>query len=101
MGEFGRTPKVNSGQPGIPIPGRDHWGDAISVMMAGGGLRGGVVVGQTNARAEHPIDRPLQPHDILATVYHVMGVDTSVSFPDHAGRPIPILSAGEPIRELI
>ncbi len=101
MGEFGRTPKVNSGQPGIPIPGRDHWGDAISVMMAGGGLRGGVVVGQTNQRAEHPIDRPLAPHDILATVYHVMGVDTTAAFPDHAGRPIPILSAGEPIRELI
>jgi hypothetical protein len=101
MGEFGRTPKVNNGQPGIPIPGRDHWGDAISVMMAGGGLRGGTVVGQTNQRAEHPVDRPLQPHDILATVYHVMGIDPTISFPDHAGRPIPILSAGEPIRELI
>jgi hypothetical protein len=43
----------------------------------------------------------LAPHDILATVYHVMGVDTTAAFPDHAGRPIPILSAGEPIRELI
>lgn len=101
MGEFGRTPKVNSGQPGIPIPGRDHWGDAISVMLAGGGLRGGVVVGQTNQRAEHPVDRPLEPHDILATVYQVMGVDSRAAFPDHAGRPIPILSAGEPIRELL
>lgn len=101
MGEFGRTPKVNTGQPGIPIPGRDHWGDAISVMLAGGGLRGGVVVGQTNERAEHPVDRPLEPHDILATVYHVMGVDPRATFNDHAGRPIPILSAGEPIRELM
>ena len=101
MGEFGRTPKVNNGQPGIPIPGRDHWGDAISVMMAGGGLRGGTVVGQTNQRAEHPVDRQLKPHDILAPVYHVMGIDPTISFPDHAGRPIPILSAGEPIRELI
>lgn len=101
MGEFGRTPKVNTGQPGIPIPGRDHWGDAISVMLAGGGLRGGQVVGQTNARAEHPIDRPLEPHDILATIYHVMGVDPRVAFPDFAGRPIPVLSAGEPIRELV
>lgn len=100
MGEFGRTPKINAGQPGIPIPGRDHWGDAISVMLAGGGLRGGVVVGETNSRAEHPVDRPLAPHDILATVYHVMGVDPKVTFPDHAGRPIPILSAGEPIKEL-
>lgn len=101
MGEFGRTPKVNTGQPGIPIPGRDHWGDAISVMLAGGGLKGGVVVGETNARAEHPIDRPLEPHDILATVYHVMGIDPRTTFPDHAGRPVAILPAGEPIRELL
>lgn len=101
MGEFGRTPKINSGQPGIPIPGRDHWGDAISVMLAGGGLRGGVVVGKTNERAEHPVDRPLEPQDILATVYHVMGVDPKIAFPDHAGRPIPILAGGEPIRELL
>ena len=101
MGEFGRTPKINTGQPGIPIPGRDHWGDAISVMMAGGGLRGGTVVGQTNARAEFPIERPLMPHDLLATIYEVMGIDTSLSFPDHSGRPIPILTEGTPIREIL
>ena len=101
MGEFGRTPKINTGQPGIPIPGRDHWGDAISVMMAGAGLRGGTVVGQTNARAEFPIERPLMPHDLLATVYEIMGIDTSLSFPDHSGRPIPILTEGTPIREIL
>lgn len=101
MGEFGRTPRINNGQPGIPIPGRDHWGDAISVMMAGGGLRGGVVVGETNDKAEFPIERPLKPADILATVYHVMGIDTEQAFPDFAGRPVPVLSEGEPIRELI
>ena len=96
MGEFGRTPRINNGQPGIPIPGRDHWGDAISVMLAGGGIRGGQVVGATNAKAEHPVDRPLKPHDLLATVYHVMGMDPTLSFPDRAGRPIPILTEGEP-----
>lgn len=101
MGEFGRTPKINTGQPGIPIPGRDHWGDAISVMMAGGGLRGGTVVGQTNARAEFPVERPLQPHDLLATVYDVMGIDPTLSFPDHSGRPVPILTEGQPIREIL
>ena len=100
MGEFGRTPRINSGQPGIPIPGRDHWGEAFSVMLAGGGLRGGQVVGATNARAERPVDRALQPHDILATVYRVMGIDQTLSFQDHAGRPIPILTEGTPIREL-
>ena len=101
MGEFGRTPKINTGQPGIPIPGRDHWGDAISVMMAGGGIRGGTVVGQTNARAEFPIERPLMPHDLLATVYEVMGIDPTLSFPDHSGRPVPILTEGRPIREIL
>lgn len=101
MGEFGRTPKINNGQPGIPIPGRDHWGNAISVMMAGGGLKGGIVVGATNTKAEFPIERALKPADILATVYHVMGIDPTTSFKDFAGRPVPMLDEGAPIAELI
>ena len=101
MGEFGRTPRINTGQPGIPIPGRDHWGDAISVMIAGGGIRGGTVVGATNSKAEFPMERPLKPHDLLATVYKVMGIDTQTSFKDFAGRPVPILTEGEPIHELL
>ncbi len=101
MGEFGRTPRINNGQPGIPIPGRDHWGDAISVMMAGGGLKPGVVVGSTNDKAEHPIDRPLKPADILATIYHVMGIDPKTTFNDYAGRPQAVLPEGEAIAELI
>ncbi len=100
MGEFGRTPRINTGQPGIPIPGRDHWGDAISVMMAGGGLRGGTVVGATNSKAEFPVERPLKPHDLLATVYKVMGIDPTISFRDFAGRPVPILTEGEAIHEV-
>ncbi len=101
MGEFGRTPRINNGQPGIAVPGRDHWGNAISVMMAGGGIKGGSVVGRTNDKAEHPIDRPLIPADVLATVYRVLGIDTTLAFKDFAGRPIPILSEGEPIREIL
>lgn len=101
MGEFGRTPRINSGQPGIPIPGRDHWGNAISVMMAGGGLRGGQVVGKTTGKAEHPVERPLKPADILSTVYRVMGIDQTLAFRDHAGRPIPILDEGKPIEEIL
>ena len=100
MGEFGRTPRINNGQPGIAIPGRDHWGDAISVMLAGGGLKGGTVIGQTNAKAEFPVERPLQPHDLLATVYRVMGINTELAYNDFAGRPVPILSEGEAIKEL-
>jgi hypothetical protein len=100
MGEFGRTPKLNTGQPGIPVPGRDHWGNAISVMMAGGGLKGGQVVGKTNAKAEHPVERALVPGDILATVYQVLGIDPALTFKDHTGRPIPILDEGRPIAEV-
>jgi hypothetical protein len=101
MGEFGRTPRINQGQPGIPIPGRDHWGNAISAMLAGGGLRTGQVVGKTNARAEHPVDRALKPCDLLATVYHVLGIDPRLTFKDHSGRPVPLLDEGEPIAEVI
>lgn len=101
MGEFGRTPKINTGQPGIPVPGRDHWGNAISAMIAGGGLKSGVVVGETNAKAERPKDRPLKPADLLATIYHQLGIDPSQTFLDHSGRPFPILDEGKPIHELI
>lgn len=101
MGEFGRTPRINTGQPGIPIPGRDHWGNAISAMMAGGGLRTGQVVGATNSKAEHPVETPLKPADLLATVYHVLGIDPTLSFPDHAGRPVPILDEGRAIAQVI
>jgi uncharacterized protein (DUF1501 family) len=101
MGEFGRTPRLNQGLPGNSTPGRDHWGEAFSVMMAGGGLRGGQVVGSTNSKGEHPIERPLQPSDVLATVYHTLGIDFRQTFNDNAGRPIPILDSGEPIKEII
>ena len=101
MGEFGRTPRLNKGQPGIPIPGRDHWGNAVSAMIAGGGLKGGQVVGKTNAKAEHPVDRALSPADLLATVYHVLGIDPGRTFEDFSGRPTAILDQGERISELI
>ncbi len=101
MGEFGRTPKLNSGQPGIPIPGRDHWGQAMSVILAGGGLKTGQVVGATTDKGEYPIERPLTPADVIATIYHVMGIDLHTSFLDHAGRPTPIIDSGSPINEII
>lgn len=101
MGEFGRTPRLNKGQPGIPIPGRDHWGNAISAMIAGGGLKGGQVVGATNSKAEHPVERPLKPANLLATVYKVLGIDPALTFNNHAGRPISILDECEPISEIL
>lgn len=101
MGEFGRTPRINTGQPGIPVPGRDHWGNAFSAVLAGGGLKEGVVVGRTNVRGEHPVERALRPSDIHATIYHVLGIDPNQTFRDHSGRPHPILDDGRAIAELI
>jgi hypothetical protein len=98
-GEFGRTPFVEYQQPGRP--GRGHHCAAMSILVAGGGLRTGQVVGATDAKADHPVDRPLTPGDLWATVYRFLGIDPEHTFPDTTGRPIAILASGEPIRELI
>ncbi len=94
-GEFGRTPKINN------EAGRDHWPSVMSVALAGGGLRTGQVIGASNSRGEVPLQRPLKPEDVLATVYRHLGIDPTTSFLNHAGRPIPILFDGEPIHELL
>ena len=67
----------------------------------GGGLKTGVVVGSTNSKAEHPKDRPLEPNDLWATMFQHLGIDTEHAFPDHQGRPMPILATGAPISELV
>ncbi len=103
-GEFGRTPRINPAvgtQTGIMQPGRDHWPQAMSVVVSGGGMRTGQVIGSTNAKGEHPKDRPLTPNDLWATMFQHLGIDIEHSFPDHFGRPMPILPHGEPIRELV
>jgi uncharacterized protein (DUF1501 family) len=92
---------MNQGQPGIPIPGRDHWGNAISALIAGGGIASGVVVGKTNSKAEHPVERAMNPGALLATIYHQLGIDASQTFKDHSGRPHPILDDPTPIKELV
>ena len=97
-GEFGRTPRLTHASGLI---GRDHWPDAQSALVSGGGLRMGQVVGATNSRGEYPVERPLSPQDLLATMYRHLGIDTRAEFRDFAGRPFPILPGGEPIRELI
>jgi hypothetical protein len=103
-GEFGRTPRIsyangetfNTGHG----PGRDHWGAAGSALVYGGGFPMGQVIGATNRLGEHPVERPIQPQDLLATIYRFLGIDPERTFPNHAGRPIPILPFGQPIREL-
>lgn len=100
MGEFGRTPRLRKGPPDDSI-GRDHWPDAYSVLVSGGGLRMGEVVGATNARGEYPTTAPVTPQDVLATVYRHLGIDPGRHFTDTLGKPVPILYRGEPIRQLI
>lgn len=103
-GEFGRTPKINSAigtQTGVTQPGRDHWAQAMSCLVSGGGMRTGQIIGATNSRGEYPAERPLTPNDLWATVYRHLGIDYDECFPDFQGRPMPILPFGEPISELL
>ena len=99
-GEFGRTPKI-AHQDKSKRPGRDHWPQAMSIFLSGGGLKMGQVIGATNSKAEEPVDRIMNSNCLLATIYHRFGIDTSHHFLDNAGRPMPILTDGTPIRELI
>ncbi len=97
-GEFGRTPRL---EDYFGRPGRDHWPNAMSLLVSGGGLRTGQVIGSTNSKGEHPQERPLAPEDLWATVYRHLGIDGEGTFPDYNGRPMPILPRGEVIRELL
>jgi hypothetical protein len=98
MGEFGRTPRLGVANGCL---GRDHWPQAMSALVSGGGLRMGQVVGSTNARGEYPQERPLAPQDLLATIYRHLGIDPRREFLDSAGRPTSILWSGRPIGELL
>jgi len=95
LGEFGRSPQINKDA------GRDHWVNASSVMMAGGGLGRGRVLGSTTAGGEEPRERPVAMTEVLATVYHQLGIDPRRQLPDAEGRPIDILPAADPIHELL
>jgi uncharacterized protein (DUF1501 family) len=95
FGEFGRSPRINS------LSGRDHWPGAMFALFAGGGLKMGQVVGSTDPKGEYPKTRPVGPQDVLATVYHVLGIDYRTVFHDNGGRPIPVLNEGKPIEELV
>jgi hypothetical protein len=104
-GEFSRTPRMNDGGNGGPpmskgTPGRDHWGNAMFCLMAGGGVKGGRIVGSTNRLGEAPKDRPVTPQDIHATIYAALGVDPSMKFLNHSGRPVPAIDNGQAITEL-
>jgi uncharacterized protein (DUF1501 family) len=98
-GEMGRTPRVGT-QRGT-VAGRDHWPQSGFALMAGGGLRMGQVIGATDPRGENPRGRAYTPQNVLATLYHVLGIDPATTINDHQGRPIYLLDDRDKVAELI
>lgn len=94
-GEFGRTPRINNNA------GRDHWGPAFTVAVAGGGIQGGRVIGRSDARAERPAGDPRGPEDLCATMYHLLGIDPADEFHTPDGRPVRIVNNGRIMRDLL
>jgi Protein of unknown function (DUF1501) len=95
MGDFGRTPTINKDA------GRDHWPPCYTVVLAGGGIRGGQTIGASDKIGAYPKDRPLSPADIHATIFRLLGYDpSSITYHTSDSRPI-LLSDGDPIRELL
>jgi hypothetical protein len=97
LSEHGRTPKLASVQGG----GRDHWSRCYSVVMAGGGVARGQVVGRSDKIASDPVERAVSPKDILATIYHLLGIDPASTITDLQGRPMVIAPDAEVIREVL
>ncbi len=94
-GEFGRTPRINRNA------GRDHWAPLSTLALAGGGLKMGQVVGESSPKAEVPHSRPISPQDLMATVFHVLGIDLKSQFMNQAGRPVYMIEDGRTIAELV
>jgi hypothetical protein len=94
MGEFGRTPRFNSSG------GRDHWANCFSVLLAGGGIRGGVAYGASDRIGAAPSTTPVHPQDLMATVYHSLGIDPHTIIYDLTHRPLPLME-GEPVHAIL
>jgi len=96
VSEFGRTPKVVD-----PGPGREHWADAGCILLAGGGIKVGQVIGETDGRGERAKSGQTDFQSLMATVYSVLGIDPAGSLPDFGGRPTHLLDNPRPIKELL
>ncbi len=95
LSEFGRTPRIN------PAGGRDHWPQCFTVYFAGGGVRGGQVIGHSDSIGGYPAERAVDPSEIVATVFESLGIDQETTLPGPSGRPFPLVDFGKhPIREL-
>jgi hypothetical protein len=95
MGEMGRAPRINR------TAGRDHWPQCGFSLLIGGGIREGLVLGASDKLGAYPTDHPVAPGDLVATIYHLLGVDPEVTVPDLTGRPIAIAHGGRPIRAIL
>ena len=95
MGEMGRTPRINA------RAGRDHWPQCGFVLMAGGGAKRGFVLGTTDAQAAYPTDRPVSAGDLVSTIYHLLGIDYTLTVNDVSGRPNHISHGGELVQEIL
>ncbi len=95
LGDFGRSPRINNGA------GRDHWNACYTVMLAGGGIKGGHVHGASDSTGARPVASPTTPADIIATIYHLLGVDPHHVIHDHLGRPHPVVINGNVVSALI
>ncbi|HVW01969.1 MAG TPA: DUF1501 domain-containing protein, partial [Planctomycetaceae bacterium] len=101
MGEFGRTPKLGqiTSSAGADAAGRDHWPHCYTVLMAGGGIRGGAIVGASDRFAGYPERDPVTPEDVAATIYHALGIPPETRIYDALNRPHSV-ALGDPILSL-
>lgn len=93
-GEMGRTPKANSNW------GRDHWSTLFPAVLAGGGIAGGRVFGSSDKDAAYPVDSPVSPEDLAATLYHALGIDPDLRIPNAENRPMLVTESGQPVLNL-
>jgi uncharacterized protein (DUF1501 family) len=95
MGEFGRTPVIND------QGGRDHWSEAFSLVLAGGGIKGGQVLGATDEKGEQVKHRPVTVPDLYATLLAALGIDANKAYRTPGGRPIKLAGKTKGVRELL
>jgi hypothetical protein len=97
ISEHGRTPQISNSRGG----GREHWSRAYGGLFAGGGIRRGSLIGRTDKHAGDVVERPISPKDILATIYHLLGIDPATMLADRLGRPLPLVAEGHVVPELL
>jgi uncharacterized protein (DUF1501 family) len=98
VGEFGRSPKI--GRPtteNVGPGGRDHWPECYTALIAGGGVRGGQIYGESDRDGAYPKNSPVHPYDLIATVYHSLGIDATTEYHDTLNRPRRLVAHGGPV----